>query len=404
LGKVQGRIREGSIAILWAHLQYSRILSSWEAQVRREKDTICYKRGNAMETRIVPAALSLFALVTLPAGAVAPVAVDVQPKTTQRKTQYWRRLTMALKTTITCILLASALLLPACAPSAGPESADAVPEPGTWRIIPTSLEVETTNEGGRSVTIDVAFENGTEEFSMKEFETDGSYLTAQGGATFPVTGFSRSGSIVEGGGATERTAIGVASVLPPGFRARGVRTVWVSYGFVTEVADNYSQLLAEVADDAHLAKLTIPDYGELDLEGEVGNPAFPGEARGISVFEVGNGVEVPARAILTVTRATREAIEHSGDFGEFDRVTVYISYKNLTNSYDDTFAVHLSLIGDDGFFYELVTGDGAGGIQRLRADAGETITFDKGYAVPPTTKGLKLIATGGVNAVFDTGL
>ena len=75
---------------------------------------------------------------------------------------------MRLKTAIICVLLALILSLAACAPGTTPPEAapaEAAPEPGTWRIIPTSLEVETTTDGGQSVTIDVAFENGTDYLS-----------------------------------------------------------------------------------------------------------------------------------------------------------------------------------------------------------------------------------------------
>ena len=90
---------------------------------------------------------------------------------------------------------------------------------------------------------------------------------------------------------------------------------------------------------------------------------------------------------------------------EFDNVTVYLRYQNLSNNYDDTFALHLSLLGDDGFFY-LLAGVDRDWVQmpRLRAEADESMTWEMTYAVPPTTKGLKMIASGGMKALFDLGL
>jgi hypothetical protein len=216
------------------------------------------------------------------------------------------------------------------------------------------LEVEPATEGRQRVTVDVAFENSTDEFSVKDFETDGSCITTEGGAAFPVTGVgATSGKMSELAEFTAGTAIGVPFALPPGFRARGLRSVEMGYGFVREVADGPCQLVAYVADDARRTKLTIPKYGELDLAGQIGDPAFPGEAKGIPIYEVGEGAEVPGKATSTLIRVTREPMEVSGDFGEFNEVRPELSYGNLTDSYDDTFAVHLSLIGDDGPFYRL---------------------------------------------------
>jgi len=315
-----------------------------------------------------------------------------------------RRSTMAPRTAITCILLALILPSAACAPAPATIPPIAAPEPGTWRIIPIGLEVEAASDGKQTVTVDVAFENGTDEHTVKEFKTDGSYITVEGGDTFPVTVFSTS---EDWGWTAQRTAIGVDFALPPTFGARGIRVVTIGYDGIAELGDIYWQLLADVPDNAHPTKLTIPDYGELNLDVQLRSPTFPGEARGVPVYEVGEGAEVPDKAVLTITRVTREAMELPGEAGHFDRVTVYISYKNLMDSYDDTFSVHLSLIGDDGFFHQVVFHEEEQlPYRRLRADAGETMTFEKWYVVAPETKGLMMIATGGVNALFDidTGL
>jgi hypothetical protein len=312
---------------------------------------------------------------------------------------------MKPRTAIACVLLTLILLLAACAPNTTPP--EAAPEPGAWRIIPTGLSIEPAAGGGQHVTIDLAFENGTGEFSTKEWDVEGSTLVGQEGESYPLTAFDpaqRQPGLPPMPG--ERSTVGATHyALPPGFRARGIHGVMIESGMVIHLTEHRHQLLADIGGDTQPVKVMIPDYGELDLEREIADLAFPGNARGPSTHKVGDTIEVPGKAKLTVSSVSREPFEHVGDFGEFDRVTAHISYGNLTDSYDDTFRIQFSLIGDDGLFYEVYSDTMVWHpTPRLRAGAGETMTTEVWYPVPRATKDLQLILVGSVAAVFDTGL
>ncbi|MBC8492349.1 MAG: hypothetical protein H8D43_01085 [Chloroflexi bacterium] len=308
---------------------------------------------------------------------------------------------MRVKIAIACIFIGLTLTASACNVLPDVVPGTATPEPGRWRIIPTEMEVKPTGGGWHSVRIEVAYENGTQEFSTKQFAMDGSYIVVEEGFTYPV--WARDAGLGPGWGNSPFIGVEDYGVLPPGFRARGIREVIGGWGVGQGVNEHYRCLHAQIAQDTHPSRIVIPAYGEIDLEQDIRNVVFPREALSMPEREAGDAVEVPGRAMLTVERFTREKLDVSESFGELDWVTAYLRFENLNAGYAEGLTVHFGLIGADGFFHTAYQLQDCDSWPTLSAGPAQTTETKVCYAVRPTTKNLKLILTGDVNAVYDTG-
>jgi len=186
---------------------------------------------------------------------------------------------MRIRIAITCIFIGLTLAASACnvLPSVVPVTA--TPEPGRWRIIPTKVEVEPAGDGWQNVRIEIAFDNGTQEFSTKRFAMDGSYIVVKEGFTYPV--WARDAGLGPGWGNSPFIGVEDYGALPPGFRGRGIRKVIGGWGVGRGVNEHYECLHAKIAQNTHPSKIVIPAYGEIDLEQDIRDVVFPGEAPSI---------------------------------------------------------------------------------------------------------------------------
>jgi len=312
---------------------------------------------------------------------------------------------MRIRIAITCIFIGLTLAASACNVLPGVVPGTATPEPGRWRIIPTKVEIEPIGGGWQCVRIEVAYENGTQEFSTKRFAMDGSYIVVKEGFTYPVWArYNDAGCGAGPAGGHEGHAIGLFGdcVLPPRFRARGLFSA-IGWGLGSGANEYYWCLHARIAQSTHPSKVIIPAYGEIDLEKDRRDVVFPAEAPSMPEKKAGDAIEVPGRAILTVERFTREKPDASEYLAELDRVTAYLRFENLNPGYEESLTVRFELIGDDGFFHKTANLGDCRCWATLSAGPAQTTETKVCFAVRPTTKNLKLILTGDVNAVYDTG-
>lgn len=261
-----------------------------------------------------------------------------------------------------------------------------------WKIIPTQISVSALKDGWQGVLVDIALENLSGQFASPAITTTNTVISTQEGYTYPATAWSITWS------AAQTQQIEFGDLLPPGFRIRG------EYHNDVINHQTFYQFTAKIAQNTHATKLTLPGYGDIDLN-NVSSVTFPGGDSYAKIRKPGDMLEIPGKARLTVLSFTKETLPMESDRPERDRITAPLRFENLNKGYDTTLNITFTILGDDGFigfarYYPMGSMECS---PELKAGPAQTIETKVCLFVQSGTKNLRLILTGDLNEVYDTG-
>ncbi len=272
------------------------------------------------------------------------------------------------------------------APSGGNPQVNPAPLAGRWKIIPARIAyLPATEEGWRNVRIDVAFENESSSYSSPLIPTKDAVLFTDPIHFYPVQTLRTTGSIV-----ITTDVIAFSAKVPKGFRVHGEyqNDAIMAFCFSAKIPQNTQPIF-----------LRIPGYaGDIStLDPKL--PDFPGGDSTVPVHPPDTQIYIPGKAHVTIGKFTRSdawPLAH-------DLITATITIANESQLGDTIVNLQYFPIGEDGIIGAPFTSD-----QNCKLDftRGPKIVRPSAICmiIPNNTKGVKIIFTGDMNEVFDSGL
>lgn len=257
-----------------------------------------------------------------------------------------------------------------------------------WKIIPTEVQVSPWSEGWQWVSIEIALENTSGQFATPNIPTSNTILVTREGYTYPVTTVAHAvinkNATTLGPGAN---SISFVTPLPPGFRAVGY--------YVKGWSDTAYRFQAQIAQNTHVSKLSVPGYGDIDLQ-NLTRVTFPGGESYRNTRKLNEVLEIPGKARFAVVSFSKEG----------NRVYAGLWFENLNKGYNTTLDISFTLLSDDGviiFPGEYVLGGRHECYPQLTANPAQTIVRKVCFLPYQGAKNMKLILTGDFNEVYDLG-
>lgn len=297
------------------------------------------------------------------------------------------------------LLLVSTNFLTACK-----SGSSSFPPTAQWEIIPTLVEISPAEGGWQDVRIKIAFENKTGRFSTPDIlVSTNSIITVEEGFSYPVTArrFFRVG--LSGSRYTELGRVGfvgdvfTTEAFPPGFRIKG-------YYQDSYAGIQMDEFYARIAQNTHPEKITIPNYGDVDLKNVV-SVDFPGGGNYSPLRKVGDTIEITGKARLTILSFTKETFATvNDDVPAVDIITAWIKLENLSAGYQTSLQLAFFALNDDGIFGRTYSFTHNSDCQpALTVGPAQTIETKVCLYMPSNSKNIRVILTGEANEVYETG-